>query len=74
MPLGGPGKYGARAEAMLREVDATAVVVITVGGIAGSAFDLATRDPLVLATLPALLRKCADEIARDIGARESDKN
>jgi hypothetical protein len=63
MPLG-PGKYGARAEALLREVDADLIVVITVGGAAGGAFDVATVHPVHLLKLPGVLRRCADDIER----------
>ena len=62
----GPGKYGARAEQLLREVQARMVVVITVEGVDGGAFDVATDDPVLLAQLPEILRSTADRIAADL--------
>lgn len=66
----GPGKYGARAEVLLREVDAELVVVITIGGRNGSAFDVATQNPTVLHRLPAILRDTATKIEDDLRSPE----
>lgn len=62
----GPGKYGARAEALLREVGGAVCVVITIDGDKGSAFDVATTDPRHLALLPSVLRRMAKSIDRDL--------
>ena len=61
MPIG-PGKYGARAERLLREVDADLVVIITLGARDGPAFDVATTSPAHVLQLPAVLRRAADAI------------
>ena len=61
MPIG-PGKYGARAAQLLREVDAGLVVVITLGGKDGPAFDVASTDPDYVLELPAILRRTADAV------------
>lgn len=65
MPLG-PGKYGARAEQLLREVGAQLVIVITIDGAAGSAFDVATSNPALLAELPAILHRTAERVASEL--------
>lgn len=66
MPLG-PGKYGARAEVLLREVGARLVVVITVGvRPEDGAFDVASVDPSAVAELPAILRRIANGIEQDL--------
>jgi hypothetical protein len=67
MPIG-PGKYGARAEALLRDVKAEMVIVITVGGSAGHAFDVATSNPQLLAQLPTVLRTVATSIEAELGS------
>lgn len=66
MPLG-PGKYGARAEALLREIDAEVVVVVTIGGRDGGAFDVACRTDATrrLFELPRVLRRVAKDIERE---------
>lgn len=63
MPLG-PGKYGARAAALLADDDAAALIIISIGGPAGPAFDVATRtrDDRLLAHLPKILRNVADAL------------
>lgn len=68
----GPGKYGARAEALLREVNAELVIVITLAGRAGDAFDVATSNPILLRRLPALLRGVAEQIEHDINKGNSN--
>ena len=69
MPFG-PGKYGARAEALLREVDAELVIVITVAGREGAAFDVAVVRPELIKAIPALLRRTARGIKRDVRRAE----
>jgi hypothetical protein len=64
MPFG-PGKYGPRAARLLAEVNARAVLVVTIGGDGGHAFDLATTDPVVALELPDILRRLADAIERE---------
>ena len=64
MPLG-EGKYGKRAEALLREVGGDLCIVICTGRD-GPAFDVATTNPVLLATIPGLLRIVADSIERDL--------
>jgi hypothetical protein len=70
LPIG-PGKYGARAEALLRDVKAEMVIVITVGGSAGDAFDVATANHRLLAQLPTVLRKVATSIEADLRSDSS---
>jgi hypothetical protein len=60
MPVG-PGKYGARAEAILREVGGTLCVVMVIGN-KGPGFDVACSDPALLLALPSILRGAADEL------------
>jgi hypothetical protein len=67
MPLG-PGKYGARAEQLLREIDAELVAVITIGGSKGASFDVASASRTHLAVLPIVLRQMADSIEADLAA------
>ncbi|RPJ69038.1 MAG: hypothetical protein EHM24_19685 [Acidobacteria bacterium] len=64
----GPGKYGARAALLLAEVNANLCLVVTMGGDAGDAFDVATADPALLLKLPGVLRDVAASIERDLGA------
>ena len=64
MPLG-PGKYGARAEKILREVEGDLCVVIVLGPD-GPGFDVCTSNPFVLRELPAILRDVADQIQSTI--------
>lgn len=67
MPVG-PGKYGARAEALMQEVGGALVIVITIGGDKGAAFDVATTDPHLLRGLPEILRNTAAGLEQDIEA------
>lgn len=68
MPLG-PGKYGARAEQLLREVGGRLVVVITIGHAPNmSAFDVASADPEILLHIPETLRGVAAAIEADLKA------
>lgn len=64
MPVG-PGKYGARAEAILREVGGALCVVMVIGN-KGPGFDVASTNPRLLADLPELLREVAGEIERTL--------
>jgi hypothetical protein len=61
MPLG-PGKYGANAEQLLKTINAEMCLVILVGGPDGGAFDVATVNPLLIPTIPEVLRRTADNI------------
>jgi hypothetical protein len=64
MPVG-PGKYGARAEAILRDVGGSLCIVLVVGN-KGPGFDVASTNPLLLMKVPELLREVADEIERTL--------
>lgn len=66
MPLG-PGRYGARAEALMREVGGDLCVIITLhGGADRSAFDVATSNPELLRALPRILREVATLMEQDL--------
>jgi hypothetical protein len=62
----GPGRYGANAEKLLKEYGGELCVVILVGGDQGPAFDVATTNPVLLATLPGIMRLAADGIEQDL--------
>jgi hypothetical protein len=62
MPVG-PGKYDDLATLVREQADAKAVVVIVLGGTAGSGFSVQSVEGDISARLPALLRMVADEIA-----------
>jgi hypothetical protein len=64
MPLG-PGRYGARAEQLLRDDNATLVLIVSIGGPLGPAFDVATSSPEDLRLLPTILRRVAKDIERE---------
>ena len=66
MPLG-PGKYGANAAALLKQHGGRMCVVI-MDGTRGWGFDVATTNPELLRTLPAILHGLADDIAKQIPA------
>jgi hypothetical protein len=63
MPFG-PGKYGANAEALLKHIDADMVIIIVVGGPKGESFDIATRRPELLESIPRVIRGTAKEIEK----------
>jgi len=63
----GPGRYGARAEALLRADGATVVLIISIGGPAGAAFDVAAVHPAALTEIPTILRRVAEDIERGQG-------
>jgi hypothetical protein len=67
MPTG-PGRYGPRAEVLLREDRALLVAIISLGGPDGPAFDVASVDVSQILRLPAVLRDVADSIERDHAA------
>jgi hypothetical protein len=75
MPIG-PGKYGARAEAILRDIDATLVIVIVLGP-EGPGFDVCTDSLPAMRHLPDLLREVATDldatIKADLAALNRDK-
>jgi hypothetical protein len=64
MPIG-PGKYGARAEQLLKEVGGELCLVLLLGGDKGPAFDVCCTNPALLLQLPLLLRDLADNIANE---------
>ena len=64
MPIG-PGKYGARAEQLLKEVGGELCLVLLLGGNKGPAFDVCCKNPALLLTLPDLLHKLAEEIRQE---------
>ncbi len=71
MTIGDGGIYDPECEMAF---DATqggephAVLLIVLQGDRGSGFSLAADDPLMLAGVPALLRKAADDIEHDLKA------
>lgn len=66
MPAG-PGKYGANAAALLAQFGGTMCVVI-MNGPEGWGFDVTTADPLLLVSLPSLLRDLADSVEGELRA------
>lgn len=61
----GPGKYDHIATAARQVTKARGVVVIVIGGEAGSGFSVQTTDPHLSRALPALLRELAEQIDAD---------
>jgi hypothetical protein len=61
-PTNEPGKYDAPCEAVQRELRATLVALIVLGGVKGSGFSVSTTDLSCLAGLPGMLRHTADQI------------
>lgn len=64
----GPGKYGARAEAILRDVGGELCLVLVLNGRDGPSFDCCCTNPAILATVPGVLRDLADSIAENVAA------
>lgn len=64
MPFG-PGRYGANAAALLKQLGGELCVVILMGGPQGHAFDVATTDPALARQLPTILREVADKLDAD---------
>ena len=62
----GPGKYGARAEAILRDVGGELCLVIVLNGRDGPSFDVACSNPVLLGIVPGILRTVADDIAAHV--------
>jgi hypothetical protein len=65
MPVG-PGKYGAHAEAILKDVGGDLCLVLVLNGRDGPSFDCATSNPAMLALVPGVLRQLADSIAVEV--------
>jgi len=64
MPIG-PGKYGANAEQLLRQVGGSLCVIILIGDD-GPSFDIATTNMAQLAVLPTILRATAEKVEADL--------
>ena len=61
----GPGKYDGLATLVRDGTKADGVIVIVIGGSKGGGFSVQATGE-VTAMLPALLRKLADDIERDL--------
>jgi hypothetical protein len=61
MPMGA-GKYDSECTQDLLKTQATAVLLIVLGGKKGSGFSMATIDAATIAMVPAILRDTADQI------------
>ena len=61
----GPGKYDDLATLVRDGTNAEGVIVIVIGGSKGGGFSVQATGE-VTAMLPALLRKLADDIERDL--------
>lgn len=61
----GPGVYEAECTRVLRETDATLVLLGVVHGSRGNGFSVAYTNPDALRVMPRVLRKIADQIERD---------
>lgn len=73
MPIG-PGKYDKACERARRDTGALGTLLIIIGGKHGSGFSVTTVEHAqqsVIASVPALLRKVADDIERDMTPRGS---
>lgn len=66
MPVG-PGKYDDLCTYAREQAQATAAMVIIVGGKHGPGFAMQTADLRVQLALPQILRNIADEIERSAG-------
>lgn len=63
MPAG-RGVYGHITDRIIRETDASCVILIVAAGKLGSGFDVALTSPSVAADMPRMLREVADEMER----------
>ena len=61
----GPGKYDALATYCRKRSNAETVVVLVLGGDQGAGCAVQSIDPEISRSLPALLRKVADDIEAD---------
>jgi hypothetical protein len=68
----GPGKYDELCTYVMDKSDASAVIVIVLGGNAGSGFSVQSIHPMVEDSMPSLLRAVADQIERDVAQRTSE--
>ena len=64
MPIG-PGKYDDLATIVRGQAAAEGVAVLVFNGAAGSGFSI-QADPLIVATIPRVLRFMADEIEQSL--------
>ena len=64
MPIG-PGKYDSIATIVRETTIAEGVAVLVFNGAAGSGFSI-QADPLIVASMPRMLRFMADEIERSM--------
>ena len=60
----GPGRYNALATLVRKRAKARAVILAIFQGERGDGFEVQS-DPLLLASLPTILRSMADQIERD---------
>ena len=60
----GGGIYDEYPGDILRKTKAESVILMVLGGNGGSGFSIATIDPLINKKLPHLLRRLADDIAK----------
>ena len=63
-----PGPYDEVCAEAQEATDASAIVLLVLGGKRGSAFSFDAVDPLIARRLPGLLRFVASEIEREIAA------
>ena len=60
----GGGIYDEYPGDILRKTKAESVILMVLGGNGGSGFSIATIDPFINKKLPHLLRRLADDIAK----------
>jgi hypothetical protein len=68
--LGG-GKYDQECQRAFDSAKARACVLLVVGGDRGHGFSVTSDNPLIIASLPPLLREMADSIDRTMKATSS---
>jgi hypothetical protein len=66
MPLG-PGKYDEECTYVREKTSAACAIVIILGGNKGQGCAVQCEDPNILARLPEILRKTADDIDASFG-------
>jgi hypothetical protein len=62
----GPGKYDYEATKVMLSADAKAAIIIVLDGNRGSGFSCQFSDPLLMETVPEILRRVADQIESDV--------
>ena len=61
------GKYDDACTRARQATDASAIVLLVIGGKRGSSFSVQAVDPQFLRRLPGVLQFVAEEIRRDLG-------